>query len=113
MNISRAAMLCLGTLAFSHAISANPGTIIEVPTLSGDVVIDGIPDEDFWLKAKTVQLDIETQPADNAAASVKTTAYIADNGREVLLAFRAEDPDPSLLATKMIPGMVCGIAQPE
>lgn len=95
MNISRAAILCLGTLAFSQTISANPGTIIEVPTLSGDVVIDGIPDEDFWLKAKTVQLDIETQPADNAAASVKTTAYIADNGREVLLAFRAEDPDPS------------------
>ncbi|MGH8049773.1 MAG: DUF5916 domain-containing protein [Arenimonas sp.] len=95
MNISRAAMLCLGTLAFSHTLSANPSTIIEVPTLSGDVVIDGVPDEDFWLKAKTVQLEIETQPADNAVASVKTTAYIADNGREVLLAFRAEDPDPS------------------
>jgi len=47
MNISRAALLCLGTLAFSHDISANPNNVIEVPTLAGDVVIDGVPDEDF------------------------------------------------------------------
>ena len=94
MTMFRFALLC-SCLVFSCATIADPATIIEVPTLSGDVVIDGVPDEDFWQKARTVELNIETQPADNAAASVKTTAYIADNGREVLLAFRAEDPDPS------------------
>jgi len=95
MNIPRLALFLLGSVFFAPTILANPDTIIEVPTLSGEVVIDGVPDEDFWKQARTIELDIETQPADNAAASVKTTAYIADNGREVLLAFRAEDPDPA------------------
>ncbi|MEO8002955.1 MAG: DUF5916 domain-containing protein [Arenimonas sp.] len=95
MNISRLALFSLGSIFFAPTILANPDMLIEVPTLSGEVVIDGVPDEDFWKQARTVELEIETQPADNAAASVKTTAYIADNGREVLLAFRAEDPDPS------------------
>ena len=45
-------------------------------------------------KRCSVELSYETRPADNAPASVKTTALIADNGREVLLAFRAEDPNP-------------------
>ncbi len=94
MKIFRLAMLCIGTLGFSSQTFADPNTVIEVPTLSGEVVIDGVPDEDFWREARSVELDFETQPAENAPASVKTTALIADNGREVLLAFRAEDPDP-------------------
>lgn len=94
MKISRVALLCLGSFAVSPNISANSSTIIEVPTLSGDVVIDGVPDEAFWSQARSVELTYETRPADNAPASVNTTALIADNGREVLLAFRAEDPNP-------------------
>lgn len=79
----------------AHAASADQNTVIEVPTLEGEVVLDGVPDEAFWTQARSVELIYETQPADNAPASVKTTALIADNGREVLLAFRAEDPDPT------------------
>ncbi len=74
---------------------ADPGTITEVPTVTGELVLDGIPDEAFWAQAAQIELVYETQPAENAQASVKTTAYLADNGREILLAFRAEDPDPS------------------
>lgn len=94
MPISRVALFCLGALAVSQNVSANPSNIIEVPTLSSDVVIDGVPDEAFWSQARSVELSYETRPADNAPASVRTTALIADNGREVLLAFRAEDPNP-------------------
>jgi len=90
--------ICLSLLSAaiisSQSSHADQKTIIEVPTLQGEIVLDGVPDEAFWSQARTVELDIETQPSDNAAATVKTTAYIADNGREVLLAFRAEDPDP-------------------
>ena len=95
MNFRAFAVLFVVAFLSSQTSYADQNTIIDVPTLSGDVVIDGVPDEDFWSQARTIELIYETQPADNAPAAVKTTAYIADNGREVLLAFRAEDPDPS------------------
>ncbi len=95
MNFRAFAVLFVVAFLSSQSSYADQNTIIDVPTLSGDVVIDGVPDEDFWSQARTIELTYETQPADNAPAAVKTTAYIADNGREVLLAFRAEDPDPS------------------
>ena len=95
MNFRAFAVLFVVAFLSSQTSYADQNTIIDVPTLSADVVIDGVPDEDFWSQARTIELTYETQPADNAPAAVKTTAYIADNGREVLLAFRAEDPDPS------------------
>jgi hypothetical protein len=77
------------------AVLADPTTVTEVPAVEGELILDGVPDEDFWAKAAQIELVYETQPAENAKAAVRTTAYLADNGREILLAFRAEDPDPS------------------
>ncbi len=94
MDFRTLAALFVAASLSSQASYADKNTIIDVPTLSGDIVLDGVPDEAFWSQARSVELIYETQPADNAPASVKTTALIADNGREVLLAFRAEDPDP-------------------
>jgi len=85
----------LACLFASAPVLADSSNITEVPTLQGDITLDGVPDEAFWEGAAKVELTYETEPADNAAASVRTTAYIADNGHEILLAFRAEDPDPS------------------
>jgi Domain of unknown function (DUF5916)/Carbohydrate family 9 binding domain-like len=92
-NINALVLLCI--IFSSSAAYADKATIIEVPTLEGELVLDGVPDEAFWSRAATVDLNIETQPSDNIPATVKTTALIADNGREILIAFRAEDPDPS------------------
>jgi Domain of unknown function (DUF5916)/Carbohydrate family 9 binding domain-like len=81
-------------LLVTNTAYADKNTVIEVPTLEGEIVLDGVPDEAFWSKAATVELDIETQPSDNIPATVKTTALIADNGREIFVAFRALDPNP-------------------
>jgi len=97
MDVRKLVILFVVAFIFSQPVLADPNTLIDVPTLSGDVVIDGVPDEAFWSQARSIELIYETQPADNAPASVKTTALIADNGREVLLAFRAEDPNPELI----------------
>ncbi len=71
MIIFRVALICLCPLVFSSVTIADPASIIEAPTLSGDVVIDGVPDDDFWQKAIAVELDIKTHSANNAVASVK------------------------------------------
>ena len=67
----------------------------EVPFVEGDIKVDGHLDDVLWQSALPIDLAYETQPGENIPASVKTTGYIVDNGRELLIGFRAEDPDPS------------------
>jgi Domain of unknown function (DUF5916)/Carbohydrate family 9 binding domain-like len=88
------ALLSLCTFFITNIAYADKNTTIEVPTLKGEIVLDGVPDEAFWSQARSVEMDVETRPADNIPASVKTTALIADNGREIFVAFRAQDPNP-------------------
>ena len=95
---------CLMCAMFAlPALAQNPSTVaataitkpsIEVPFVEGGIKVDGVLDDALWQSARQVALDLETEPGENIAASVKTIAYLADNGRELLLAFRAEDPEP-------------------
>jgi hypothetical protein len=75
----------------SHPVRPAP---VDIPHVEGEVKIDGVMDEAFWSKATKVDLGIETRPAENTPADVKTTAYIAEDGKNVLIAFVAEDPNP-------------------
>jgi Domain of unknown function (DUF5916)/Carbohydrate family 9 binding domain-like len=97
MNYWRRYTLALILLLSSSAGWANKNNVIEVPNLQGEVVLDGVLDEALWQQAKQVELDIETRPADNIPAKIKTTAFIADNGREILIAFRAQDNQPDTI----------------
>src|SRR6476619_2243775 len=67
---------------------------VDIPHIAGEAKIDGVMDEPFWQTARKVDLPLETRPAENTPADVKTTAYIAEDGKNVLIAFVAEDPDP-------------------
>ncbi len=83
-------------LLFAHAASpAHAAEPVQVPRVATDIVVDGQLDEVAWTQAATVDLAFETSPGDNIAASVKTTARIAYTADALLLAFRAEDPDPA------------------
>ena len=79
-------------LAAPAVAAAGP---LQVPRVVGEVVIDGRLDDPFWASAATVDLAFENQPGDNLPASVKTTVWIAHTDDAVLLAFRAQDPDPT------------------
>lgn len=57
--------------------------------------IDGVLDEALWQQATRFELAYETRPSENTPASVKTTVYLAENGEHLLVAFVAEDPDPT------------------
>src|SRR5690606_17018639 len=76
-------------------IGDGPDIVHEVPRLDAEMTVDGRLDEPFWADAVAIAIDVETRPGDNIPASVGAVAYLVDNGRELLVGFRAEDPDPS------------------
>ncbi len=68
---------------------------LQTPRIDTEIVIDGRLDDAAWARAATVDLGFESQPGDNLPASVKTTAWIAYTDDALVVAFRAEDPDPA------------------
>ena len=67
---------------------------VDVPHVQGQITVDGVLDEPIWKQARQIDLVYEVRPGENTPASVKTTAWIAENGEHLLLAFVAEEPDP-------------------
>jgi len=65
-----------------------------IPHLNNSVNLDGILDDEVWDKALSVPLGYEVDPAENAPASVKTTAFIFEDGETLFIAFEAIDPNP-------------------
>ena len=66
-----------------------------IPHSTAAVQIDGVLDDAIWREALSVQLTIETYPRENQRPAVETTAYLVENGDQLLIAFDARDPDPS------------------
>jgi hypothetical protein len=97
--------LALAALALSAAArAADPAPAgggrvrpapVDVAHVTGKPKLDGVLDEALWQQATKFEVGIETRPAENTPAEVKTTVYLAENGDSVLVAFVAEDPDPS------------------
>ena len=67
----------------------------DIPRAASDIVVDGVLDDAAWAGAATIDLAYEVTPGDNTPAPVKTTVRIAYTEDAVLIAFHAEDPDPS------------------
>jgi hypothetical protein len=78
-------------LAISFAASA---TAADLPRINGNVLIDGVLDEKSWEDALIIELAYETSPGENTRAPVETTAYLAEDGENIYIAFRASDPEP-------------------
>ncbi|UCF67586.1 MAG: carbohydrate binding family 9 domain-containing protein [Acidobacteriota bacterium] len=66
-----------------------------MPRIDGNVQIDGRLEEPFWSDALHLQLSFEVFPADNRAADLVTDVRIAYDKEQLLVAFRAQDGDPS------------------
>lgn len=66
----------------------------EIRQATGEVVVDGVLDEQAWRAALSFQLPYEVQPGDNVPAPVETTCYMAYTESHLYVAFHALDPDP-------------------
>lgn len=66
-----------------------------VPHSTDAVQIDGVLDDAIWRSALSLELTIETYPRENETPEVVTTAYLVENGEQLLIAFDARDPEPA------------------
>ena len=77
----------------AHKIISNQNEIIEIPQISGDIVIDALLNEPQWRSAKKVLINNITRPYDNIPSPVHTEALLMESEGYFYLAFIAKDPD--------------------
>ena len=77
----------------AHKIISNQNEIIEIPQISGDIVIDALLSEPQWRSAKKVLINNITRPYDNIPSPVHTEALLMESEGYFYLAFIAKDPD--------------------
>ncbi len=92
-RLPRLITLAAGALLATAAVQAAEPT--SVAHVDGSPTLDGKLDESLWQQATKFELPYETSPGENTPAAVKTTVYLAENGTHLLVAFVAEDPDPT------------------
>ena len=72
-----------------------------IPRVNAHITADGILDEPLWSDALTLPLEYEVRPGENIPPPVKTDVMLAYNETDLLVAFRAYDPDPSLIWARL------------
>ncbi|MDJ0813398.1 MAG: carbohydrate binding family 9 domain-containing protein, partial [Woeseiaceae bacterium] len=90
------ALCCIAASAalLSSAVRAD---VIELPSTTREIRIDGVLEESEWTDATRVSIAYETEPNENIPARVPTTAYVVENGESLFVAFDARDPDPDAI----------------
>src|SRR5688572_3385401 len=68
---------------------------LAIPHSTQAVQLDGVLDDPLWQSALKLRLTVETYPRENQPPEVETTAYLVENGDQLLIAFDARDPDPA------------------
>ncbi len=71
-----------------------------VPKATSEVTIDGVIDEQAWVDALTLELNYEVQPGENIEPPVRTVVFITYDEGNVLVAFRAFDPEPEKIRAR-------------
>ena len=69
---------------------------------SGPVRIDGIPEESSWNDATVIKLPFEYLPGDNIAAPVGTDFLMTFDEKNLYMAFRCYDPNPSMVRAHLM-----------
>ena len=82
-------------LAACAGMAQANATAPDIPRVSAGVTIDAQLDEPQWQQAKMMPIVYNTWPAENTPAPVQTMARVMEDGEFLLIAFEAEDPDPS------------------
>jgi len=75
--------------------SASALADIHIPKTTASISIDGDLSDVGWANANSVQIEINSWPADNTPAPVATEVLLMENGEYFYLAFKAKDPDPT------------------
>ena len=81
-------------ISSSYAKKDNHSKII-IPEISGNITIDAQLNEPQWKNANKVLINNVTRPYDNTPSPIHTEALLMEDGKQLYIAFIAEDPNPS------------------
>ena len=92
-----------GSLAMLFSVMTTPVlaeqnsdiSISEIPHIQQEIELDGRLSDPVWKNALEVPLLYEVEPAENIPAKAKTTAYIFEDGKNIYVGFKADDPEPN------------------
>ncbi|MFH1502523.1 MAG: carbohydrate binding family 9 domain-containing protein [Candidatus Eisenbacteria bacterium] len=76
-------------------------TPYRVPLVTTEVLVDGVLDEDAWERALVMGVNTEVRPGESVPALVETDMLMVYSETHFYVAFRAFDPDPSLIRARM------------
>ncbi|MCL1059859.1 carbohydrate binding family 9 domain-containing protein [Shewanella gelidimarina] len=74
---------------------------IQIPSLAGNIEVDGEFNEPQWKNAVSTQITIETSPGENITAPVKTEVKLYSTDTSLFLAFTAYDSNPSQIRANL------------
>jgi hypothetical protein len=101
MNPSRGAFAALLVLTLSsQAAAVDVSARLEISRATSPIHVDGVLDEPAWQKATVVPVNHEWFPGDDVPAPVETTALLTYDDERLYIAFRASDPQPSLIRAR-------------
>jgi hypothetical protein len=83
-------------------LTASASAELNMPRLSGAIVIDGDLADSGWAKAARVERFVEYMKTNNEAPPVKTVALIAYDDDAVYVAFESSDPHPAEIRAPFI-----------
>ena len=95
--VPRIRLLQTIVLCAAMAPAAVLGAVSDLPRLQSEISIDGVLSAGEWADAVRIELDVETGPAENVPAPVRTTAYLIEDGENLYVAFDARDPAPAAI----------------
>lgn len=91
----------LFSLSYTTSIVAADKTQYALSHINTDITVDGVLDEPHWQNATFVSLAFQDEPNEKGTPPVKTDAYMYEDGRNLYVAFIAEDPKPSEITASL------------
>jgi hypothetical protein len=106
MKMTALVFTAAGLLLAACACPAAATDVVEkvpqrIPRVTGSINVDGSLDEDVWKQALVMGVNTEVRPGENIPAPVRTDMLLAYNDTYFFVAFRAFDPDPSLIRARL------------
>ena len=93
--------LFAGTTSAQPAADATEKVPHRIPKVTTPIEIDGVLDEETWEHALVMGVNTEVRPGENVPAPVETDMLLAYDEGHFYVAFRAFDPDPSLIRARL------------
>lgn len=77
-----------------RALQRYDASTLTIPHIDASVEIDGSLDDAAWASATRTMIDWQDSPIGGVEARAPTTVYIMEDGEQLYVGFRADDPDP-------------------